>query len=400
MNLRRSIGLLVLPLAMSIAAHTQSSLPKTFVVGPDVIAKIRADIRSGGGPDFANALKRLRKDADAALKQQPLSVMEKKQTPPSGDKHDYMSLAPYWWPDTTKPNGLPYLRRDGEVTPERAEFPDRDNIRAIVFTVRTLSLAYYFTKEERYASHAATLLRTWFLDPATRMNPNVNYGQAVKGRNTGRGAGLIETSGFRFVVDAIGMLEGSKSWTADDQRGMTDWFERYFVWLRSSPVGLDEADSKNNHGTWYDVQCASIALFLGKQDTVRAILEEARTLRIASQVQPDGRMPLELARTKALGYTTMNLDGFCSLASLADRVGIDLWSFTTDDGRSIKRAADWALPFWNGEKSWDYKQIIPFDSTESYPVIMSMAQRFGGQYLEAAKKIPKNDRTRLLFGMK
>ncbi len=375
----------------------QETLPRMFVLDPAVVTGVHNDIRAG---HYAAALRSLRRNADKALTQKPLSVIDKKQTPPSGDKHDYMSLAPYWWPDPKKADGLPYVRRDGEVNPEREEFTDRDHIRTFISSVYTLSTAYYFTIHEPYAEHAAQLLRTWFLDPTTRMNPNVNYGQAIKGKTKGRGAGLIETSGFRFVVDAIGMLEGSQSWTASDQKGMKDWFEQYFTWLRASEVGLDEADSKNNHGTWYDVQCASIALFLGKQDTARAILEEAKTLRIASQVQPDGRMPLELARTKALGYTTMNLDGFCSLASLADRVGIDLWSFTTDDGRSIKRAADWALPFWNGEKSWEYKQIIPFDSTESYPVIMSVAQHFGGQYLEAAKRIPKHDRTRLLFGIK
>ncbi|MBI5474912.1 MAG: alginate lyase family protein, partial [Ignavibacteriae bacterium] len=286
----------------------QAEEPKTFLLNPGVLTKVRQELQQQNSA-YQKAFDKLREDADKASKQTPLSVMDKKQTPPSGDKHDYMSLAPYWWPDPKKPDGLPYIRRDGEVNPEREEFTDRDHIRTTISSVFTLSAAYYFTRHEPYAEHAARLLRTWFLDSATRMNPNVNFGQAIKGRTKGRGAGLIETSGFRFIVDALGLLEGSASWSASDRTAMKNWFEEYFVWLRSSEVGLDESDSKNNHGTWYDVQCASIALYLGKSDTARAILAEAKAKRVASQIEPDGRMPLELARTKALGYTTMNIDG-------------------------------------------------------------------------------------------
>lgn len=384
------------------AADAQSSLPRTFLLDPATISRVRESIRASNN-EYMPALKQLRKDADKALKQGPVSVMDKKQTPPSGDKHDYMSLAPYWWPDPQKPDGLPYVRRDGEVNPERAEFTDRDNIRALISSAHTMGLAYYFTNDEPYAQHATALLRAWFLNPATRMNPNLNFGQAVKGRNDGRGAGLIETSGLRNIVDAIGLIEGSKSWTASDQQGMKQWFEEYFTWLTTSVIGKNESNAKNNHGTWYDVQRISIAFFLGKDDAAKLILNEAKTKRIASQIEPDGRMPLELARTKALGYTTMNLNAFISLASLGDRVDVDLWSFKTDDGRCIKQAIDWVLPYWSREQTWGYPQIIPFEFTECYSLIVQAGIHFKKpEYFEAAGKIREvnadADRARLLYG--
>lgn len=382
--------------------RAQDAGPRTFLLDPDVISKVRDAIHRGD-ETYTPALEQLRREAKRALKQKSVSVMDKEQTPPSGDKHDYMSLAPYWWPDPDKEDGLPYVRKDGERNPARNDVTDRTNLGIMTSFVYTLGLAYYFLGDGAYANHAAEMLRVWFLNPATRMNPNMKYGQAVKGLNDGRGAGLIETSDFRFVVDAIGLLEGSKEWTSADEQGMKLWFEEYFTWLTTSKNGKDEANAKNNHGTWYDVQTVSIAFFLGKGDAAKSVLSEAKTKRIASQIEPDGRMPLELGRTKALGYTTMNLNAFISLASLGDRVGTDLWSFKTDDGRCIKQAIDWVLPYWSREKPWTYQQIIPFDYAECYPILVQAGIHFGKhEYVEAAIKIDEvnveSDRARLLFG--
>jgi hypothetical protein len=372
-----------------------------FLLDPEVLVRVQDEIRSNPA-EYASAIKKLRRDAEKALDQRPVSVMEKEQTPPGGDKHDYMSLAPYWWPDPDKPDGLPYIRRDGEVNPEREGVADRKNLRVMLNAVYTLSLAYWFTGDEAYASHAATLLRTWFLDTATRMNPNMNYGQAVRGRNDGRGAGLIETSGFRFVVDAVGLLEGSAAWTSADGERMRRWFEEYFTWLTTSAKGKEEANAKNNHGTWYDVQAVSIAFFLGYDEAAASILEAAKSRRIASQIEPDGRMPLELRRTKALGYTTMNTQAFLCLASLGDRAGVDLWSFATPDGRSIRKAIDWVLPYWTREEAWTHPQIIPFDYAECYPLMVQAWVHFQSpRYREAAATVHEvdagADRTRLLY---
>ena len=180
-------------------------------------------------------------DAERALKADLVSVMQKQQTPPSGDKHDYMSLAPYWWPDPTKPGGLPYIRRDGERNPEYRTFGDNERCDAMVNRVEALALAFAVSGKERYSDRAILQLRVWFLDPSTKMNPNLNFAQAIKGVNDGRGIGIIETYSFRRLIDAMILLKQSKGWTAEIDRGIRAWFEAYLRWLQESPNGKEEA---------------------------------------------------------------------------------------------------------------------------------------------------------------
>jgi len=303
------------------------------------------------------ALARLELDAQKALTSGPFSVVTKTVTPPSGDKHDYMSQAPYFWPDPNRPNGLPYIRRDGERNPEIDKITDHRVMDQMESAVETLALAYHATRNEDYAAKAAALLHVFFLDPERRMNPNLQFAQGIPGVNTGRGIGLIETRGLTRVVDAIGLLAGSKAWTATEQKGMEDWFSKFLQWMLESKNGRDEAAAKNNHGTFYDVQIVSFALFLGKTDLAKSVLETAKTKRIAVQIEPDGRQPLELTRTKAWSYSVGNLDGLMLLARLGENVGVDLWNYETRDGRSIRKALEFLKPFASGEKKWTYQQL-------------------------------------------
>ncbi len=340
------------------------------------------------------ALEELEHDAQRALNAGPFSVTSKAGVPPSGDKHDYMSQAPYYWRNPNTPNGLPYVRRDGERNPELKKFSDHQTLDGMEGGVETLGLAYYFTGTEAYAEQAAKLLRVWFLDPATRMNPNLEYGQAVPGINAGRGNGLIETRGLTRVVDGIGLLAGSKAWTEKDQAGMQEWFTQFLKWMRESKKGRDEENAKNNHGTYDDVQEASFALFVGQKDLAKKILTEARTRRIALQIEPDGRQPLELVRTKSWSYSIGNLSGLVSLAALGENVNVDLWNYQTPDGRSIRKALDYLVPFSLDGKKWPDEQLGEWTPQSLYSLIRLAARKYpDAQYPALLSKMPPLDPT-------
>ncbi len=310
--------------------------PRVYSLRADALERAKQRIHGGGSS--AAAYERLVREADAALQAGPFSVMDKRRVPESGDRHDYVSMGPYWWPDSSKPNGLPYIRRDGERNPEVSSDYDAPRFGALTGAVTTLSLAYYFTIDEKYAAHAALLLRVWFLDPATRMNPHLQYGQRIPGITEGRAAGIIETRRLVDLVDAIGMLERSPAWTDADARGMRAWMAAYRQWLLTSEIGKEEQRARNNHGSWYDAQVAALALFTGDTALARSTIEASKTRRIAAQITPDGRQPYELVRTRSLGYSVMNLEGLCRLAELGRHVGVDLWSYEAPSGGSIRKA--------------------------------------------------------------
>jgi hypothetical protein len=345
---------------------------------------------------------RLESEAQKAMSSGPFSVVTKGVTPPSGDKHDYMSQAPYFWPNPKTPNGLPYISRDGERNPEINKLTDHHSLDQLESSVETLALAYYFKGDEAHAAKAVALLRAFFLDPATRMNPNLQYAQGIPGVNTGRGIGLIETRGLTSVVDAIGLLAGSRALTEKDRQGLQDWFGKFLQWMIDSKNGRDEAAARNNHGTYYDVQVASFALFVGKKEFAVQVLQDARQKRIAKQIEPDGRQPLELARTKAWSYCHMNLEGLMLLAALGERSGVDLWNFQTSDGRSIRKALDFLTPVALGERKWEYPEIDGVKPETLFPLMRRASAVYRDkQYQAMMIKLPDADpadRGRLLWG--
>lgn len=340
-------------------------------------------------PAVVPAFNKLIREADHALTRGTFSVVQKELTPPSGNKHDYISIAPYWWPNPNTANGLPYVRRDGEINPERDQTSDRKRLDNIVQAVKTLSLGYFFTGQEKYAAQATKLLGIWFLEPATKMNPNLRYAQAIPGRNNGRGAGIIETHNLPELIDAIGMLTESKSWGQSNQRALQDWFNAYLVWLLESPEGRAEAKAQNNHGSWYDVQIASYALFTGKNELAKKVLNEFPTKRITKQIEPDGRQPRELERTQAWNYSLFNLEALFDAASIADKLGIDLWNYETQDKRGIRKALDWLLPFATGAKKWGYQQISAWQPEKLAPFLRRAAPQYREMsYENALSKLP------------
>lgn len=321
------------------------------------------------------AYNNLIQEADKALKYEPVTVMQKTAFPPSGDKHDYMSIGPYWWPDPKKPNGLPYKRRDGEVNPEVKDYPDKENMPKLVDRVYTLTLAYYYSGNEKYAAHASKLLQVWFLDTATRMNPNLNFGQAVKGVTTGRAEGLIDTRQFIYVVDAIELLQPSKYWTPKNQLGMKQWFGHFLSWMNTSKIGMDEMDAKNNHGVWFDAQSLSYAIFVDSIDLAKDIIDRAE-YRLDQQANAEGFFPLEMDRTTALHYSVFIMNAFNVIAQSAEKLNINFWTLETHSGKSYKKCLDALLPYISQRKEWTGQQIKPFDFHDGYPLLLRAHQKF------------------------
>jgi hypothetical protein len=361
--------------AIDANAQKQKDQPIVFALNANALATNKSRIKVND-PNIIPAYKKLIKDADEALKFGPVSVMEKKNIPPSGNKHDYMSLAPYHWPDPNKPDGLPYIRKDGQTNPEVREYKDKEYMPKLCGDVQTLALAYYFSGENKYAEHAAKLLKVWFLDTATRMNPNLNFAQAIKGVNTGRGAGLIDSRHFVKLIDGIGLLQNSKYWTPADQQGMKQWFADFLNWMETSKIGIDEMDAENNHGAWYDAQRLSMALFTGNNEKAKKIVLNAAE-RLDKQMDIEGKFPKEMERTITLHYTAFVMNAFFNIAQMAEKTSVDFWSLTTSSGKSLKKGFETLRPYITQEKNWEGQQIKPFEFEDGYPLLMEAATRLG-----------------------
>ena len=368
-------------------AERSTTLPRVFALDRCALPEVKTKI-AAGDHSFDAPLEQLKREADRALTEGPWSVVDKPVVPPSGDKHDYLSLARYYWRNPNTPDGLPYISRDGEVNPEIWTIPDHKSFDTLMDNALTLGLAYYFTGDARSAEYAARLLRVWFLDDATRMNPHLNFTQGVRGESTGRNAGIIETRELAQVVDAIGLLAGSKAWTENDQRGMTEWCARFLDWLLNSDLGGKEAQQRNNHGTFYDAQVIALAFFVGDDAVARKFLQRATTERIPQQIEPNGIQPFELARTIAWHYHVFNLQALCRLASFGERVGMDIWNFATRDGRSLRAATDFLVPYVEG-KPWEYQQITPQEFGVTFFLLCQASVKLRDEkYYRAALKAP------------
>ena len=342
--------------------------PGVYALDATALEKNKKSVAAGDA-ELMESYRKLLKDADKALQSPLVSVMEKKGMPPSGDKHDYMSLAPYFWPDPAKPDGLPYIRKDGQTNPEVKEYKDKEYMPALCDDALTLGLAYYFSDNGAYAEHAAALLRTWFLDPATRMNPNLNFAQAIKGVNDGRGAGLIDSRHFVKVIDAIGLLQGSKYWKEEDQKGMQQWFADFLNWMQTSKNGIAEMNAKNNHGAWYDAQRLAMALFTGNNELAKKIAQNAAE-RLDKQMDDNGSFPAEMERTISLHYTVFAMEAFFKIARMSEFTGFDFWNTTTPTGKSLKKAFEAVKPYLLQEKEWTGQQIKDFDYEEGYYLLL------------------------------
>lgn len=317
-----------------------------------------------GEAEFRPAYETLLADAEKALEGGVYSVTFKDMVPPSGSKNDYMSMGPYWWPDVEKPDGLPYIRRDGEVNPERDNLDSAQKSK-MINSVRALSLAWFFNERDEYAEKAVELLRVWFLNAETLMNPHLNYGQSIPGRTEGRFIGVIDGRSFAVLVDAIALLETSNALTKEEKDGIRQWFKRYFLWLTESDFGKEEDDYKNNHSVAYDVQSCGIAYFLGDDEFVKRKIGEMPQRRIDSMIESDGRQPHELIRTKAFGYSVSNLRNFFDAGAIGLNIGVSIFEYSNTKGGSLQKALEYLIGYIGREQEWPYEQISGWEQTEN-----------------------------------
>lgn len=358
---------------------------RTFLWRPDWLSTVKAGW--GGDAAYEPSRRALMSRARAALRSTPYTVVDKTGAPASGDRHDYMSIGPYWWPDPARPDGLPYVRRDGRVNPERSTNAfDVTDLEAMSRDVQALALAYYFTDDEQYAAKAAELVKVWFLAPETRMNPNLTHAQAVPGREAGRAEGVIDAHRLVRVVEALGLLDTSPALTDAERLGLRDWFADLVRWMATSPNGRAERAATNNHGVYYDMLISHFALYSGMDDVARTIAAGFGARRLAPQIEPDGRLPQELARTRSLHYSTWTLTAAFDMAQLGQCVGVDVWGFRTADGRSLRGATDFLAGWAGREQEWSWPELDKTETGGLYEVLLrgawawsdiSLAQKAG-----------------------
>ena len=333
-------------------------------------------------PSYAQAYKALKKQAEHDLVMKPLTVMSKDYIPSSGSKHDYVSLARYAWPDQTKPNGLPYIMRDGISNPELNRF-DRNKLSDMTGAIYRLSLAYYFSENEKYAKKATELIHIWFLDKTTRMNPNLRYAQHIPGDADGRCYGVIDAYSFVEMLDGVQLLEKSKSFTAKDSKKLKAWFSHFLKWLLSHPQAMEESNQKNNHAIAYDVQVAAYSLYTGNRKVFSDVLAYFPKRRIATQIASDGSQPHELRRTLAFGYSQYNLHHIIDLMLMVKHQGLDFRKYGIRDEHSFFKAMDFLAPYMGKSvKLWPYQQISGWEEKQQ-----EMACDFYRAYtLDASRK--------------
>jgi hypothetical protein len=289
---------------------------------------------------------RVLKAANRYLSDEPVTVTAAGSPRSAGGKHDFFSEGDYWWPDPKNPDG-PYIQRDGMSNPDNFVEHRKAMIR-LSLIVPALAAAYKLTKDKKYSAHAARHLRAWFIDDATRMNPNLQYAQAIKGRFTGRGTGIIDTLHFVEVARAAWQLDLAPA----DLAGVKKWFSEYTQWMTTHPYGIAERDAKNNHGTCWCTQVAAFAQLTSDADQTAYCRNRYKTVLIPNQEAPDGSFPEELRRTKPYGYSLFNLDAMAILVQTLTTKEDNLWTWQLPDGRGMAKAVAWMYPFIADKKKW------------------------------------------------
>ena len=310
-------------------------------------------------PDLASIdRQRILKAADAAMSLSPISITQFKASASPAGPHDYYSNGDYWWPDPTKPDGLPYIQKDGQTNPSNFS-EHRMALRRLRDAVAALGAAYKITGDDKYAAKAASLIQVFFLDPETRMNPNLQHAQTVAGAfPNGRGIGIIDTLHLIEIPVAVASMQKSPSFPSETVKGLKKWFQDYLEWMITSKNGKEEAAAKNNHSVAFWLQAAVFASFTGDESRLEECRKKFKEVFLPNQMAPDGSFPLELKRTKPYAYSIFQLDNMTTLCRVLSTPQENLWNFELPDGRSIRKAVAYLEPYLADKTSWPLKPDV------------------------------------------
>jgi hypothetical protein len=333
--------------------------------------------------------RRLRAAADLRMKEGPWSVTTDRPTGIELDPHDYYSEAPYWWPDPATPGG-PFIRRDGQVNPARFN-ANRNSLVSMCDTVFTLGTAAFLLDDTRYAQRAARVINTWFINPKMRMNPSLEYAQAVPGANTGRSTGIIDGRGFIRAIQGMEFLAQTGAWDQKDQVAVRKWFEEYLRWLTRSKAAEDEKTSGNNHASWWVAQVAAVATYLDDQPTEQMAFTYYRDHVFPRQIRSDGSAPREEVRSKSLSYSAFNVEAFAVISRIAQVHSVDLWNVQSRNKASIATVIDYLTPYLAEPKKWSKEQIDAVQSDGLYFLAFAGMGLKKPEYIATYRKLEKPD---------
>lgn len=317
------------------------------------------------------------KNAQWALAQQPVTVTATRSERSAGGIHDFYSEGDYWWPNSEDPEG-PYIQRDGQTNPENFTAHRKAMVR-FSQVVGALASAYLLTGEEKYTKHALTHLKAWFINTDTRMNPSLQYAQAIKGRVTGRGIGIIDMIQMMEVAQGVRVMEQSKVMTLKDLQGIKGWFTDYLNWVTTHPYGIDERDTKNNHATCWVMQVATFARLTGNQTLLDFCKDRYKNVLLPGQLAEDGSFPLELRRTKPYGYSLFNLDAMTTVCHILSNKKENLWNYFLPDGRTLKKGIEFLYPYVADKSTWTYPQDVMYwdEWPVAHPFLLFGYQQYG-----------------------
>ena len=362
---------------------TLSGLVACSAQSTQVASKVEINV---GEHDRARILKL----ADVALSQAPLTITTDVAKYSPGTPNDFYSNGDYWWPDPSKPDGLPYIQRDGQTNPGNF-VAHRMAMRTTKDAVAALAAAYKVTGDDKYAVKAAELLKVFFVDAKTRMNPHLAYTQAIPGRHNGSKTGVIDGLHLVEIPVAIKTLEKSKAFDPELAKALHTWFGDLKTWLLTHKNGIDEGMSNNNHSVAYFLQVAVLSDFVGDKEALAKCRTKFKESFVNVQLAADGSFPRETARTKPYAYSIFQLDNMVTLCKVLSTPEENLWNYEGPEGRSIKKAVAWLYPYLKDKSTWPKApDIMAWDGWPSrQPSLLFAGLAYNeSKYIELWQKLP------------